>query len=121
DVGGSDTFSVFDLLHGYFNVIMKPEDIPKTAMITPFGLFEYLRCPQGVCGAPSHFSRLMDRVLEGLSCARPYIDDALVHTKGVDKHIDALDAVLKRVKAHGLKLSPSKVHIGRKEVRFLGH
>jgi hypothetical protein len=31
-----------DLVHEYHQVPVQPQDFPRTAMITPFGLFEFL-------------------------------------------------------------------------------
>lgn len=44
--GGHHLFeSLFDLVRGYHQVPVHPPDMPKTAVIAPFGLFEVLRMP----------------------------------------------------------------------------
>jgi hypothetical protein len=42
---GCRIFSKLDLQKGYLQVPVAAKDIPKTAIITPFGLFEFLRMP----------------------------------------------------------------------------
>ena len=46
---------------------MAQEDIPKAAIITPFGLFEFLRMPFGLKNAAQVFQRLMDGILRNVS------------------------------------------------------
>ena len=50
-MAGSDVFSTLDLVKGYYQVKMFPDDIPKTTIITPFGLFEFIRMPFGLRNA----------------------------------------------------------------------
>jgi hypothetical protein len=45
---GCSVYSKLDLQKGYLQVPVAKEDVPKTAVITPFGLFEFIRMPFGL-------------------------------------------------------------------------
>ena len=110
-------------MSAYYAVPMRKEDIPKTAFISKWGLFEFLILPMGVRNGPATFQRLMELALSGLqwiSCL-VYLDDILVYRKSFDEHLRRLAAVLQRFREAGLKLKPSKCTFFQKEVKFLGH
>lgn len=120
-LGGSAVFTVMDITSGYFTSAIHQDSIPMTAMVTSFGLYEWLRCPQGAAGAPGHFTRLMSVVLTGLERVQPFIDDIIVHSASVEQHMSDLEQLFIRLSHHGIKLAPSKIHIGCRSVKFLGH
>ena len=45
---GTKIFTKIDLVWAYNQILVEPSDIPKTAVITPFGLFEFVRMPFGL-------------------------------------------------------------------------
>jgi Reverse transcriptase (RNA-dependent DNA polymerase) len=75
---GCTVFSKIDMVKGYHQVPVAAEDVPKTAIVTPFGLFEYVFMPFGLKNAAQTFQRLMDKILRGLPYVFVYLDDILV-------------------------------------------
>jgi len=109
---GSSFFSSMDCDRAFHQVGVKKEDREKTAFITPFGLYEYLRMPFGMTNSPSTYQRLMDTVLGKLrwSIALVYLDDIVVFSKTFEAHLANLDLVFQALRKSGLTLKPSKCH-----------
>ena len=122
-LAGSRWFSTMDLVSGYWQVQMAPEDREKTAFSTHRGLFQFTVMPFGLCNAPGTFERLMEVAMRGLqwtSCL-VYLDDIVVFSRDFKGHLQRLGEVLGRLEAAGLKVKPSKCRLVRGEVAFLGH
>ena len=119
-LAGKKVFSKLDLRKGYYQVPVAAKDVPKTAVITPFGLFEFLRMPFGLRNAGQSFQRFMDEVLHGLDCIFVYLDDILVASNTVEEHHVHLEEVLKRLQQHGLVLHLEKCVFFASSVDFLG-
>jgi hypothetical protein len=76
---------------------MAASDISKTAVITPFGLFEFLRMPFGLKNAGQRFQRLIDRVLAGLDCVFVYLDNVIIGSRTKEEHLQHLHLVFARL------------------------
>lgn len=84
-MSGSTIFSALDLMDGFYQILVRAEDVPKTAVSTPSGmLWEWLVMPQGLKNAPATFNRLVQNVMRRHRGYAPsYFDDIYVHSKAV--------------------------------------
>lgn len=127
---GMKIFSRLDLKDAFFHVKIAEEDVPKTAIATPLGNFEFTKMNFGLSNASQTFQRFINQVLWNLKSqtdpARDvvffaYIDDILVASRDETQHLDDLEAVFQRLSNNGLKLNILKCQFGVSSLSFLGH
>lgn len=54
-LGGAHYVSALDLTKGYWQVQLRPQEQPKTALATPKGLFHFKVMPFGLHGSATKF------------------------------------------------------------------
>ena len=83
-------FSRHDLVKGYHHVPVADPDVPKMAIISPLGLYEYLFMPFWLKNVTQLFQHLMDCLLSDIPHAFVYLEDILISTPDMASHLAAL-------------------------------
>ena len=125
---GSTIFSAIDLMDGFYQIRMREDDIPLTAVSTPSGmLWEWLVMPQGLKNAPATFNRMVTNILRPLrSFAPSYFDDIFVHSKAenemsdLEVHLEHLRRVFQIMRENKLYANLKKCTFCAPEIPVLG-
>ena len=117
----SNYFSKLNRVRAYYQILVVPSDVPKTAVITPFGLLEFVRMPFGLRNVAQTFQCFMDQVLRGLTFTYNYIDDLLIGSEDSEEHKNHLRIVFELLQVHGILIKLSKCELGIPQLLFLGH
>jgi hypothetical protein len=120
---GASVFSKIDLRSGYYQLRIQPSDIPKTAFITKYELYEFTVISFGLTNALAYFMYLMNSVFMDYldKIVVVFIDDILIYSQNEQEHEEHLRKVLQRLRDCQLYAKLSKCEFWISEVLFLGH
>ncbi len=94
--------------------------MPKTALRTPQGLFEFRVLAFGPTNPPAAFQREMNRTVGHFDVVLVYLDNILVFSKDEKQHAQHLRQVLKLLESEQLYAKMSKCSFFQQSVHFLG-
>jgi hypothetical protein len=120
-IGDSNIFTIVDLRQSFNHIVFIAKDRKKTTFHGNNKLWEWLMMPFRLKNAPIFFQQIMDQVLEGVDFLKCYINDVLVHSKGLLQHLVHLEELFKRLHKVNMKIHPKKCEFAITLVVYLRH
>ena len=120
-LSGKKYLSKIDLTKGYWQIPVAPEDVHKTAFVTPDGQYEFTRMPFGMVNSGATLVRGLRKILEGMPGVGSYIDDIVIYSDSWEDHIKTLKELFSRLRKARITARPTKCLLGASRMEFLGH
>ena len=122
-------YASLDLSEAYHSVEIDEKDQEKTALITPMGLYKYMRMSFGLASAPMAFHEVVKKIEDAMERKDPniassvllYFDDALITAATFEELQKKLDLFYQAIAEVGMKIQPRKCNFGLRTVKWLGH
>ncbi|XP_058189244.1 uncharacterized protein LOC131306832 [Rhododendron vialii] len=120
---GHARLSFLDAYRGYHQIAMDPDDMEKTAFITPYGIFCYRVMPFGLKNSCATFNRAIFKMMHAKigHTLEAYVDDLVVKSQKESNHLQELKEIFDILKLYKLRLNPEKCAFGISAGKFLGH
>ena len=114
--------TTLDLNMGYYHIELTRFARSVCTIVLPWGKYEFMRLPQGLCNSPDIFQEQMLDLFQDLEYVRAYIDDLLLISSGsFEDHLDKLYKVFQRLCEAGLKVNLKKSSFAKSELEYLGY
>ena len=115
--------SFLDAFQGYHQIPLAVDDQEKTAFVIPIGNYHYKVMLFGLKNAGSTYQRMMTKMFESLlgKNIEIYIDDMVVKSKVVSKHLEDLRIIFEILRNYKLCLNASKCSFDVRSGKFLGY
>jgi len=123
DCAKGSIWGKIDMTNSFFQTRVHPDDVKFTAVMTPFGLYEWVVMPMGCRNAPATHQRRMNQALRkyiGKIC-HVYLDDIVIWSSSVEEHRKNVRTILQALRDADLYCSEKKSQLFTTELDFLGH
>ena len=93
--GSSKIFTSLDLCSGFWHCYIAKKGIPKTALLTWYGLHKWVIMLMGLINVPATFIRTMNNLFVDLldKGVVVFLDDVLIYSTAIEEQIEVLEKV----------------------------
>ena len=122
-LSGGKPFVKLDLASGYWQVLVNPDHVHKTAFATHLGLYEFTCMLYGLKTAPQTFQRILNSVFANFlyHWFIIYIDDVIVWAKTDLEALSRYELVFERAAKFGVQFKPTTCAFFSQHLEILGH
>ena len=120
-LAGAKVFSKCDIRKAYHHIEVEKSHRHKTAVTTPWGVWQFVKMPMGLANASQSYQRYMNSLLQGVEGVYCYLDDLLLYSDNEESHLQIVDKVFKILSEAGLSLALDKCQFGQSSLEFLGY
>ena len=118
--------SVIDLKEAYHSLSLSKKASSYCGITSYFGgkSYVYNKLPMGLSISPAEFQIHINNIIAQANASHfcvAIMDDLLLFSKDQNDHFAHVETILKALQENGLKISPSKAKLFRKEVVYMGH
>ena len=118
--------STMDCVDGYHGVELAEEDRHKTTFATEWGLFRYLRVPQGYLSSGDSYTKHTDAILDDCpeqpseNDYEKIVDDIIQWSETMEQAFFRICTLMSHCNKNGMVYSPDKFMFARKTMEFAG-
>jgi len=122
DCAKGTMWSTLDMTDAFFQTRVKPEDVHKTTVTTPWGNYQWQVMPMGFRNAPAiHQRRIIQALNDHLgTICHVFMDDSVIWSSP-EEHMESVRKVLLKLRKAGLRLNEKKCNFFCTQVKYLGH
>ena len=123
DCTKGSVWAKIDMTNSFFQTRVHPDDVKFTAVMTPFGLYEWVVMPMGCRNAPATHQRRMNQTLRKYirKICHVYLDNIVIWSSSVDEHRQNVRTILQALWDAHLYCSTRKSQLFTTELDFLRH
>ena len=120
---GHPRMSFLVAFEGNYQISLALCDQEKTDFIIPTGNYHYKMMPFSLKNVGSTYQRMITRMFESQLCRniKVYIDDMVVKSKVVSKHMGDLGDIFEILRKHKLRFNAFKSSFSVRSGKFLGY